>query len=434
MMHGYGINHIRTGIKKYCYRQTGFNLMNILQINSVCGIGSTGRIATDIHAILMAQGHQSTVAFGRDVAKNCDRTIRIGSRFDNCLHVARTRLFDTHGFGSASATKAFVCKIIELNPDVIYLHNLHGYYLHIGLLFEYLKLADKPIIWTLFDCWAFTGHCSYFDYIHCDRWKNECHDCPLKAEYPKSLFLDRSKWNYQQKKELFVGVPKLEIVTSSQWLANLVKDSFLKEYPLTVINAGIDLNVFKPTPSDFRSRYKLNDQFIMLGVASGWSERKGYQYFVDLTRQLRSDEKIVLVGVSEERIKQLPTGIIGIAKTTNTAALADIYSAADVFINPTLDDNFPTTNLEALACGTPVITFNSGGSPECLDDGCGLVVGRGDLPGLVAAIATVRKAGKAAYIARCRKWAEDRFDKNARFGEYLDLYREALKKKLKTES
>lgn len=405
--------------------------MKILQINSVCGIGSTGRIATDLHAILSSQGHQSTVAFGRDAAKNCDRTIRIGSRFDNYLHVARTRLFDTHGFGSANATKALIEKIRELNPDMIHLHNLHGYYFHIGLLFEYLKQAGKPVIWTLHDCWAFTGHCSHFDYIGCTRWQSECHDCPSKAEYPKSVGLDRSRWNYRKKQALFTGIRNLTLVTPSQWLARMVKASFLQKYPVTVINNGIDLKVFKPTRSDFRSRFKIEDQYVLLGVASIWNQRKGYQYFIDLATQLRPDEKIVLVGVSEAQIKQLPIGIIGIAKTTNTAALADIYSAADVYINSTLEDNFPTTNLEALACGTPVITFNSGGSSECLAAGCGLVVERGDLPGLVAAIATVRTVGKAAYTARCRKCAEDRFDKDARFGEYLDLYREAQKNTLK---
>jgi glycosyltransferase involved in cell wall biosynthesis len=402
-------------------------MMRILQINSVCGIGSTGRIVTDLHAILVSQGHQSTVAFGRDTATNCKQTIRIGSRIDNYLHVARTRLFDTHGFGSASATKAFIAKIRELNPDVIHLHNLHGYYLHIGLLFDYLKLANKPVIWTLHDCWAFTGHCSHFDFIGCDRWKSGCHDCPLKLEYPKSLFLDRSQWNYQHKKACFTGVQELTIVAPSKWLAELVKESFLQEYPIALINSGIDLKVFKPTPSDFRRRYKLNDQFILCGVASVWGERKGYRYFIDLARQLRPDEKIVLVGVSEQQIKQLPTGIIGIAKTNSTKELAEIYSAADLFVNPTLEDNFPTTNLEALACGTPVVTFDSGGSPECLDAGCGLVVERGGLPGLVAAIAMVRKIGKASYAAQCQKQVQDRFDKDARVAEYVELYEGYLK-------
>ena len=397
--------------------------MNILQINSVCGIGSTGRIATDLHAILLSQGHQSTVAFGRDTAKNCKQTIRVGNCIDNYLHVVRTRLFDTHGFGSATATKTLIAKISELNPDVIHLHNLHGYYLHIGLLFDYLKQASKPVIWTLHDCWALTGHCAYFDFVGCNRWKCECHDCPLKLEYPKSLFLDRSQRSYQQKKELFTGVQDLTIVTPSKWLRALVKESFLQAYPVTVIHNGIDLKVFKPTSSDFRRRYKLEDKFLLLGVASFWNERKGYRYIIDLAKQLRPDEKIVLVGVSEKQSKQLPAGIIGMAKTNSTVELAEIYSAADLFLNPTLEDNFPTTNLEALACGTPVVTFNSGGSPECLVDGCGLVVERGDLPGLVAAIAMVRKIGKESYAQKCQNRARDCFDKDARFAEYVELYK-----------
>lgn len=397
--------------------------MNILQINSVCGIGSTGRIATDLHAILLSQGQQSTIAFGRDAARSCSQTLRIGSKFDNYLHVARTRLLDSHGFGSAAATRKLIARIKALNPDVIHLHNLHGYYLHIGLLFDYLKAASKPVIWTLHDCWAFTGHCAHFDFAGCERWRSQCHDCPLKSEYPKSLFVDRSQRNYQQKRAWFTGVPKLMIVTPSKWLASLVKGSFLREYPVAVINNGIDLNVFQPTPGDFRRRYKLEDQFILLGVASLWNERKGYHYFLDLAKQLRPDEKIVLAGVSEKQIKALPPGVIGIAKTNSTAELAEIYSAADLFINPTLEDNFPTTSLEALACGTPVVTFNSGGSPECLDENCGFVVERGDLPGLAAAIATARKVDKAAYSDYCQKRAKERFDKDARFAEYLELYR-----------
>lgn len=398
-------------------------IMNILQINSVCGIGSTGRIATDLHAILLSQGQQSTIAFGRDAARYCDHTIRIGSKPDNYLHVARTRFLDSHGFGSAAATRKLIAQIEVLNPDVIHLHNLHGYYLHIGLLFDYLKVANKPVVWTLHDCWAFTGHCAYFDFAGCERWRSQCHDCPLKSEYPKSLFFDRSQKNYQQKKALFTGVQKLTIVTPSKWLAALVKESFLQEYPVAVINNGIDLNVFQPTPSDFRRRFNLEDQFILLGVATPWSERKGYRFFLELAMQLRPDEKIVLVGVSAEHIKELPAGIIGIAKTDSTAELAEIYSAADLFINPTLEEVLGLVNIEALACGTPVVTFNSGGSPECLDENCGLVVERGDLPGLVAAIATVRKRGKAAYSIHCQNRAQDLFDKDGRFAEYVDLYK-----------
>ena len=400
--------------------------MNILQINSVCGIGSTGRIATDLHAILLSQRHQSTVAYGRNTAKNCEQSIRIGNRIGNYLHAAQTRLLDKHGFGSYRTTKTFISKIRNLNPDVIHLHNLHGYYIHIGVLFDYLKQANKPVVWTLHDCWAFTGHCSYFDFVDCDCWKTQCCNCPLKNEYPKSFFLDRSRKNYSQKKELFTGVQNLTIVTPSKWLANSVKQSFLQQYPITIINNGIDLSVFQPVSGNFRTRYGLENKFLILGVASIFDKRKGFQYFLDLSKKLKKDERIVLVGLSEKQIRQLPSWIIGIVRTNNVQELAGIYSTADLFVNPTLEDNFPTTNLEALACGIPVVTFNSGGSPECIDKGCGLVVKRGDLPGLISAIEAVRKNGKKFYSAHCQKRAKDLYDKNARFYEYVELYRRCM--------
>jgi putative colanic acid biosynthesis glycosyltransferase len=400
--------------------------MHILQINSF-GIGSTGRIATELNDIVISQGHQSSLAFGRDIPINRTQAIRIGNRIDNYLHFARTRLFDSHGFGSAFATKALIAKIKALNPDVIHLHNVHGYYLHIGLLFEYLKQAEKPVIWTLHDCWSFTGHCSHFDYIGCERWKRECYDCPLKSEYPISLFLDRSKLNYWQKKELFTGVRNLTIVSPSTWLADIVKESFLQEYPVKVINNGIDLNVFRPTKSDFRERNNLQGQFVLLGVAFVWCERKGYQYFIDLAKRLQKDETIVLVGLNEQQIKQLPAGVIGIKKTNSVAELAEIYSSVDLFVNPTLQEVLGLVNLEAMACGTPVITFNSGGSPECLVDGCGLVVERGDFTGLVDAIAKVRKNGKEFYTYKCLERVKDYFDKEERFAEYVALYDNQLK-------
>ena len=400
--------------------------MNILQINTVCGTGSTGRIATDLHAILLSQGNQSTVAYGRNTAENCEQSIRIGNSVDNYLHAAQTRLLDKHGFGSYRATKKFISEVRRLNPDVIHLHNLHGYYLHIGVLFDYLKQANKPIVWTLHDCWPFTGHCSYFDFADCNRWKTQCHNCPLKNEYPKSLFLDRSQRNYSQKKDLFTGMQNLTIVTPSKWLAGLVKQSFLQEYPVTVINNGIDLSVFQPVSSNFRTRYGLEGKFIILGVAAIFDERKGFQYFLNLFKKLKEDEQIVLVGLSEKQIRQLPSGIIGIARTNNVQELARIYGMADLFVNPTLEEVLGLVNLEALACGTPVVTFNSGGSPECIDKECGLVVKRGDLPGLILAIEAVRKNGKKFYSALCQKRAKDLYDKNARFSEYIELYRRGM--------
>ncbi|NTW16920.1 MAG: glycosyltransferase, partial [Syntrophaceae bacterium] len=234
---------------------------------------------------------------------------------------------------------------------------------------------------------------------------------------------DNSDRNYKIKKMLFTGIENMTIVTPSKWLFDTVKETYLKDYPINVINNGVDLNVFKQRKSVFRLQYGLEGKYIILGVASIWNERKGYQYFVDISRKLNADERVVLVGVDERLISRLPRGIIGILKTNNPLELAEIYSASDVFINPTLEDNFPTTNLEALACGTPVITFNSGGSPECLNEECGIVVPRGDKNGLVNAIRLIRKKSKIYYTPKCQKRVVDYYDKDDCFEEYIDLYK-----------
>ena len=335
--------------------------MKVLQINSVCGVGSTGRIATDIHSMLTNQGHKSYIAFGRNLPENCNNTIRIGTKYDNYSHIALTRVSDKHGFGSKKATNEFIKEVEKLDPDIIHLHNIHGYYINIEILFEYLKKADKPVIWTLHDCWSFTGHCSHFDYVGCDKWKTGCFNCPEKKSYPASIVFDNSKSNYLMKKELFAGVKNMTIVTPSKWLAELVQKSFLGEYPIKVINNGIDLDVFKPTKSNFRKEHNLENKFIILGVASGWSQRKGFHHFIELSKKIKKDEKIIIVGLTEKQKKSLPHNIIGITRTNNIKELAEIYSVADIYVNLTLEDNFPTTNLEALACGTPVITFDTGG-------------------------------------------------------------------------
>lgn len=397
--------------------------MRVLQINSVCGIGSTGRIATDLAQVLEAEGHECYIAYGREsgIPEN-PKHIRIGTNIDNYLHVAKTRLLDRHGFGSKRATKELVEEIKKLNPDVIHLHNLHGYYLNIEVLFNFLKEFNKRVIWTLHDCWAFTGHCSHFEYINCQKWKTGCFQCPHQKGYPSSVMVDNSRSNYHSKKSIFRGVEDLTIVTPSKWLAGLVSQSFLKDYPIEVINNGIDLNVFKPTSSSFREKHNLQDRYILLGVASVWGEGKGFNYFLELANHIQEDEVIVLVGVSEEQQKYLPANVVGIRKTHHVKELAEIYTSADVFINPTLNDNFPTTNLEALACGIPVITFHTGGSVESVIDGCGHVIEQGEIPGMLKAIADCKSIDKqklkSAAVARARNF----YNKADRFYDYIRLY------------
>ncbi len=404
--------------------------MKVLQINSVCGIGSTGRIATDIDKVLKEQGHESYIAYGRNLPNNCDNPIKIGNRLDNYLHVAKTRIFDKHGFGSKKSTKKFINKVELINPDVIHLHNIHGYYINIELLFEYLKEANKPVVWTLHDCWAFTGHCSHFDYIGCKKWETGCYGCPQKNSYPSSILIDNSKDNYTRKKEIFTGVNNLTIVTPSEWLAGLARESFLNEYPIKVINNGIDLDVFKPTKSDFRRKYNLENKFIILGVANIWGRNKGYDYFIELSKKLNKDEIVVIVGVTEKQKSQLPDNIMGITRTNSTKELAEIYSSSDVFINPTLSDTFPTTNLESLACGTPVITFNTGGSPECIDESCGFVVEKGSLGEMLEKIRIVKENGKSSYSQECRQRVVTLYDKSDKFNEYIKLYTSYLDKNI----
>ena len=339
--------------------------MKVLQINTVCGVGSVGRIVRQIHEALREKGHESYIAYGRKPL-GCDGAIRIGEDLDVYFHVFLTRVFDLHGFGSKKATKKFLKIVEEINPDIIHLHNIHGYYLNIEVLFDFLKSFDKPVVCTLHDCWAFTGHCSHFTYAKCERWKTGCYSCPEKKSYPRSVIFDNSKSNYARKKKAFTGAKNMTLVTPSQWLAGLVKESFLRDYPVQVIPNGIDTEVFKPTPSDFKKRYGLDGKFLILGVANVWEKRKGFDYFLDLSKYLSDDEIIVLVGLSDERIKNLPNNIIGIKRTNSAKELAEIYTAADVFFNPTLEDNYPTVNLEAQACGTYVITFDSGGAKETI--------------------------------------------------------------------
>lgn len=342
--------------------------MKVLFINSVCGIGSTGRICTDLASEYEKQGHDVRIAYGRsNVVPDKYRRIakRIGSDFGVRIHGLKSRLFDAHGLGSKRDTIKFVEWAEQYGPDLLWLHNIHGYYINYEVLFAWIKRhPDMEVKWTLHDCWAFTGHCAFFTLAKCNRWEIGCGDCPQPHKYPARYLCDRSTRNFEQKKAAFLGVRNMTIITPSKWLSELVGRSFLKEYPRTVIYNNIDTEVFKPTESDFREKNGLSDKLIILGVASVWDERKGLDDFIWLSEHLDSRYIIVLVGLTDKQISRIPSGIIGIQRTHSVNELAALYSTADVFVNPTHEDNYPTTNLEAKACGTPVITYRVGGSPE----------------------------------------------------------------------
>jgi len=341
--------------------------VRVLLINSVCGIRSTGKICTDIAREMEVQGHQVKIAYGRETVPEefLRYAVRIGTDFDTKLSALHTRLTDRHGFSNKSATKKFLKWAEEYNPDLLWLHNLHGYYINVEMLFDWIK--SKPHIqvkWTLHDCWAFTGHCAYFTWNKCNQWTDNCLNCRYKTTYPCAFALSNSQNNFKCKREAFTGVKNMTLITPSKWLADLVKCSFLKDYPVEVRHNAIDTSVFKPTPSDFRHNYGLENKKVLLGVASVWDKRKGLEDFIKLSEMLDNHFAFVLVGLSKKQIKKIPEGIICIERTNSSRELAQIYTASDVFLNLTYEDNYPTVNLEAQACGTPCITYKTGGSVE----------------------------------------------------------------------
>ena len=358
--------------------------MRILFINVVCGIRSTGRICTDLATTLEAEGHEVKIAYGREnVPQQYEKyAVRIGSKIDVQLHGLKARLCDGCGFGSRKATKKFIEWVKEYNPDIIHLHNIHGYYINVEVLFDYLRYCGKKIIWTLHDCWAFTGHTAYCDSINCLKWIQGCDSCPLLNEYPKS-YIDRSLINWQKKRELFTGIPNLVIVTPSQWLKNMVADSYLSSYYTIVVNNGIDTSIFRPFFSKKTQKYSFDDKFVVLGVASSWDDMKGLSDYVRLSSMLDKRFLVVLVGLTEKQIKLLPSTIMGIKRTTSLRELADLYNSADIFLNLTYCDTYPTVNLEAVACGLRIVTYKTGGSSEIAEKYNGIIVEKGDLDSVV---------------------------------------------------
>lgn len=396
--------------------------MIVFEINSV-PYGSTGRIMFQIADTVESIGGTAytSASFTKSRGEQFpDTYYRIGSAVGKTEHIILAKLTGRHGCYSHFATYKLIQKIKQVKPDVIHLHNIHGWYLNWKMLFDYLKRAKIPVVWTLHDCWAFTGHCPHFMAIGCEKWKTGCHDCSLYKSYP-GCFLDDSKKQYALKKQCFTGVPDLTIVTPSQWLADLVKQSYLKDYDTVVINNGVDLTKFKPRTSDFREKYGLENKIILLGVAFDWSPRKGIDDFKKLADDLPEEYAIVLVGVSDIVASTLPERIISIACTQNQKELAEIYSAVDIFVNPTLEDNFPTVNIEALACGTPVITYQTGGSPESLTEKCGRVVPYKNYEALKNTISEMKNA-KPAMSNACAERAK-LYERNNAYQKYVMLYK-----------
>ena len=399
-------------------------MMKIVQINTALNSGSHGRIVEQVSRMAAERGFETTIVHGaRYVNKSQFTDIQVTTKNQELLNGVRSLMFDAHGLGLRCATKSLITKLKAIKPDIVHLHNIHGYYLNYQILFDYLANTGIPVVWTLHDCWSMTGHCAYFDAVNCNLWQTGCHSCPQLESYPKA-FLDNTKRNYELKKKCFTKVKNMTLVPVSNWLEGIVKQSYLSDYPTKVIHNGIDLSSFRP--SEASGEISSNQKFTIIGVTANWEKRKGFDDFIKLRRMLNDDYEIVMVGLDDKKLAMLPPGIKGLKRTESVKELAELYSSADVFVNTTYEDNFPTTNLEALACGTPVITYKTGGSPEAVSPETGIVVEKGDMLKLVEAIESIKAKGKHCYSTACRERAVSFYNKDDRFKDYIDLYENIL--------
>lgn len=394
----------------------------LLQINPVVRLNtSTGRIMKEIGEMAIAAGWESYVAYSgaRDgEPPHSSQLVPVGDKADLALHAAVTRLFDAHGLASKRGTRAFIRRLQEIDPDVIQIHNVHGYFLNYPMLAEYLQQSGKPVVWTVHDCWLYTGHCYYYSAAHCDKWRTGCGHCPQKRAFPASWLLDRSAANWRDKQRAFGGIQNLTIVPVSDWIRQEMASSFLADKSFRVIHNGIDLNTFRPDASEGKAAGTL-----ILGVASIWLEEKGFGDLVALAQRLQPEEKLVLVGrMTDEQRQRLPAGVQLIERTANIGRLASLYASATAFVNPTWQDNYPTVNLEAIACGTPVVTYRTGGSVESVTDGTGFVVEQGDVDGMLARVRELAAADRLATAQRCRDYAEKHFRQEDCYQHYIQLY------------
>lgn len=391
-------------------------MQRILQLNVTANWGSTGKIAEGIGNAVMKKGWDSYIAYGRYMNPSHSNLIKVGNQFDVYAHYVRNYLLDGEGFGSKRPTNHLIKIIGEIQPGIIHLHNIHDHWLNYPVLFEYLSAIQTPIVWTFHDCWAFTGGCPYFEIPPCDKWRIQCKECHLRKGK-----IDKSSKQYNLRKKLIAKLGnRLTIVPVSNWIEKFCNDSILGKSNITLIHNGIDVGKFT-----MKLDYSRKEPLI-LGVANVWDYRKGLDDFIKLRKILPSKIKIILVGLTNSQITKLPADIKGINKTQNVDELVDLYCQASVLVNPTYADNFPTVNLEALACGTPVITYRTGGSPEAIDNNTGIVVNKGDIRGLAGAVLQIIENPQNFRREDCRDRAVKLFNQDIQYGKYIDLYESLL--------
>jgi len=399
--------------------------MRVFQLNTFCGVKSTGRIACEIAKLVQQDGGECRIGYGVPgiSADSEPFAFQIGTKAERKVHAVIRKLFDAEGYGSWFATRKLLRELDEFRPDLIHFHNLHGCYLHLPTLFRWIEKKAVPVVWTLHDCWPFTGHCAYFDYAACERWKTTCHHCPQLHNYPVCIGMDGSKRNHKMKKRAFLKARNVTFALPCKWMKTKLEDSFLTQYPTKIIVNGVNLETFHPIQSDLRKCFGLVDKRVCLSVASEWDQRKGLAFLCNAAKVMGENYQFVVIGLSKEQIANLPSNMIGIEHTADTRELAAWYTTADCLVNPTLEDNMPMVNLESLACGTPVVVFDTGGCPEAIDNTCGIVVPKGDLQSLFAAIKVASDGSFSSEdcIERARS-----FDCTNTFQNYLKLYKELL--------
>jgi len=400
--------------------------MKVLLINSVCGYGSTGSLCTDLAYALQKQGHECYIAYGQ-LSTDFENSFKIGSVLENHIHNVCSRITGKQGYFTKNGTRKLISYIETVNPDVIHLHNLHGNYLNLKILFNYLASANKPVVWTLHDCWAFTGKCAHYTDIGCYKWQTHCNHCPQLKKYPPSIIFDRSSVMFEDKKKWFTSIKNLTIVPVSNWLSGEVKQSFLAKYPIIPIYNWIDQTIFKPTDLNIRKKFGIDEnKSIILGVSAGWSANDyKLQEFIRLSQLIAEDIQIVLVG-GKNKLESLPENMIHIPYVSSKTELAGIYTTAGVYVHLSVEDTFGKVIAEAMSCGTPAIVYNSTACPEIIGEGCGYVVEKGDIDGIVRNICRIKANGKTSYADQSISHVQDNFDINRNTTKTIELYKSML--------
>lgn len=397
----------------------------LFQINVTANWGSTGNIAEQIGLQAINKGWDSYIAYGRMMNPSDSKLVKIGSQRDVYWHYALNKFFDMEGLVSTNSTRRLVKEIERINPDIIHLHNIHDHWLNYNILFEYLNTLDTPIVWTQHDCWSFTGGCGYYSMVDCDKWKTECRECLFKQGILP--LIERTRHQYEIKKRLFCEAKNLTLVPVSHWLEGELKQSFLRNCNIQTICNGVNTSIFHPVDSCVKEKYGVEGKALLVAAATTWSRRKGLNDYIELRKLLPDGYVILLVGLNQHQIEQLPKGIIGLRRADSIDELVEIYSGADIVLNLSYEETFGLTTVEGFACGTPSIVYNTTASPELITPETGIVVETGDFNGVADAVKMILSKGKQQYTSACRKRAEVSFDKNKCFESYIRLYEELLK-------